>query len=70
MDDTRVDIIIHIDEDLSDSILEFKGEFTPLLIASNIKSGIPDAKFLLLLCLHLIRGNFGRRKLIIREGIG
>jgi len=43
MDDTRVDIIIHIDEDLSDSILEFKGEFTPLLITSNIKSGIADA---------------------------
>lgn len=43
MDDTRVDIIIHIDDNLSDTSLDFRGEFTPHLITSNIKSATPDA---------------------------
>jgi len=43
MDDTRVDIIIHIDENLTDSALDFRGEFTPQLIASKIKSATPEA---------------------------
>ncbi len=42
MDDTRVDIIIYIDENLSDSMLEFRGEFTPLLIFSKVKSALPE----------------------------
>ncbi|HOP64008.1 MAG TPA: spiro-SPASM protein [Spirochaetota bacterium] len=36
MEKNRVDIIIHIDEDLTDSILEFRGEYTPHIISSRI----------------------------------
>lgn len=43
MNENRVDIIIHIDENLSDSSLEFMGDFTPHRIASQITAATPDA---------------------------
>lgn len=43
MDNNRVDIIIHIDDNLSDSSLDFRGDFTPHMIASKIRSATPDA---------------------------
>lgn len=43
MDNSRVDIIIHIDDNLSDSSLDFRGDFTPHMIASKIKSATPDS---------------------------
>ncbi|HPJ42614.1 MAG TPA: spiro-SPASM protein [Spirochaetota bacterium] len=44
MDENRVDIIIHIDENLSDSSLDFRGDFTPHLIASKVKSANPESE--------------------------
>lgn len=43
MNDNRVDIIIFIDDNVSDSSLDFRGEFTPYVIASKIKSSNPEA---------------------------
>jgi len=67
MDDNRVDIIIHIDENLSDSGLFFKGEFTPHLIASKIKSQKPEAAIYYSLPLSYTGKLTSEENIIIRE---
>ncbi len=44
MDENRVDVIIHIDNNLTDDVLNFNDTDTPHLIASKILSFFPDIK--------------------------